>query len=238
MAQSKSSPVRGLKALLWCSFILTTTTRISAFDRPQAQVLDAATKATLLPRERYVATNRFAGKRSKVGKFEQRWTTRKSRLAELDGFKYFHLMRRVTLGEKEAETPEEEKDEFGNYVSFTVWDEKENFDDWRKGDAFKEAHGGTSIVSFLSTMINSAMVMNGPPRPAFYDALLVQSKPPENLPELKDGWRDVEADGITLLPEECFVACNQFFVPADNMAAFEQRWAERKSRVELILRNV
>ena len=29
-----------------------------------------------------------------------------------------------------------------NYSSFTVWNDKANFDAWRKGEAFKEAHGG------------------------------------------------------------------------------------------------
>ena len=27
-----------------------------------------------------------------------------------------------------------------NYTSFTIWDDKSGFDEWRKGDAFKEAH--------------------------------------------------------------------------------------------------
>jgi len=200
-----------------------------AFDVPQAQVLQKTTLETILPRERYVATNRFAVKKDKLAKFEQRWATRKSRLAELEGFKYFHLMRRVSLEENDSK--ESERDEFGNYVSFTVWNEKKNFDDWRKGDAFKEAHGGTSIGAFLSTMINSIMVMNGPPRPAFYDAILVQSKPPTFIPQLEDGWRKIESDGLNTLPKECFVACNQFFVPEENMSAFEQRWAERESKL-------
>ena len=49
----------------------------------------------MLSTERYIATNRFKVKPSAGAKFEQRWATRKSRLAELDGFRYFHLMRRV-----------------------------------------------------------------------------------------------------------------------------------------------
>jgi heme-degrading monooxygenase HmoA len=43
-----------------------------------------------------MVTNRFAVCQNKAAKFEQRWVTRKSRLASLDGYKYFHLIRRVT----------------------------------------------------------------------------------------------------------------------------------------------
>ena len=48
-----------------------------------------------LKTERYIATNRFKVKPNAGPKFEQRWASRKSRLAELDGFRYFQLMRRV-----------------------------------------------------------------------------------------------------------------------------------------------
>ena len=71
------------------------------------------------------------------------------------------------------------------------------------------------------------MVLTGAPRPAFYDGLLVQQVPPESVPETVDGWRSVDADGVTCLPAEAFVAMNQFFVPGENAAAFEQRWASR-----------
>ena len=189
----------------------------------------------LLKRDRYVVTNRFAVRAGQAAKFEKRWATRKSRLAELQGFKYFHLMRRVNLNEDGSTTYDEGTDEAsaqGNYVSFTIWDKKSDFSAWRKGDAFKEAHGGTSIGAFLSTMINSAFVLRGPPRPAFYDGLLLQSMAPESLPETVDGWRSVEADGVTTLPTECFVAQNQFYVPQENAVAFEQRWANRKSQLQ------
>ncbi len=84
----------------------------------------------------------------------------------------------------------------------------------------------------MSTMISSALILKGPPRPAFYDGLLLQSTQPDNLPEAVDGWRNVEANGIDNLPEECFIACNQFYVPAENAAAFEQRWASRESQLK------
>ena len=99
------------------------------------------TSKGLLKRDRYVATNRFAVRPGKEAKFEKRWATRKSRLASLDGFKYFHLMRRVTLNDDGSSTYDggDKKDEtnMGNYVSFTVWEKKSHFSAWRKGDAFK-----------------------------------------------------------------------------------------------------
>jgi heme-degrading monooxygenase HmoA len=189
----------------------------------------------LLKRDRYVATNRFAVRKGQAAKFEKRWATRKSRLATLEGFRYFHLMRRVTLDDDGTNTYDEGDSEdtaFGNYVSFTIWEKKSHFSTWRKGEAFKEAHGGTSIGAFVSTMVNSALILRGPPRPAFYDGLLLHTNPVDKLPEIVDGWRSVEADGINVLPAECFIACNQFFVPPENAAAFEKRWAERESKLQ------
>jgi heme-degrading monooxygenase HmoA len=76
------------------------------------------------------------------------------------------------------------------------------------------------------------MVLKGAPKPAFYDGLLHQSIVPETVPETVDGWRNVNADGTTILPAECFVACNQFFVPVDNALAFESRWKDRTTKLK------
>eukprot|EP00970_Alexandrium_tamarense_P010246 scaffold2058_cov158-Alexandrium_tamarense.AAC.11 len=143
-------------------------------------------------------------------------------------------MRRVAL-ENDVNSgidPLANEDPFGNYVSFTIWQEKKHFNAWRQGDAFKEAHGGTSLFAFVTTMVSSAMVLKGAPKPAFYDGLLHQSVVPDIIPETFDGWRKVHADGQNILPAECFVACNQFFVPPSNAVAFEQRWANRTSKLK------
>ena len=159
---------------------------------------------------------------------------RSSRLAELEGFKYFQLMRRVGLDNEvnSGIDPLASTDPFGNYVSFTIWDEKKHFNAWRGGEAFKEAHGGTSLFAFVTTMVSSAMVLTGAPKPAFYDGLLQLSTIPEQVPETVNGWRSVEADGKNILPAEAFIACNQFFVPPSNAVAFEQRWANRTSKLK------
>jgi heme-degrading monooxygenase HmoA len=196
----------------------------------------ALTEKGLLKRDRYVATNRFAVRKGKAAKFEQRWATRKSRLAELQGFKYFQLMRRVTLnndGSCSYDHGETDDDSFENYVSFTIWNKKSDFSAWRNGDAFKEAHGGTSISAFLSTMVSSALVLRGAPRPAFYDGLLVKSTKPDKMPELVDGWRNVQADGINNLPAESFLQMIKYFVPTGTKAAdFESYWVDNMNSLE------
>ena len=203
----------------------------ATIDTPQlATDDDAVTDKGLLKRDRYVATNRFAVRKGQQAKFEKRWATRKSRLATLPGFQYFHLMRRVTLSDEnnvsvyDEGTTDETAHE--NYVSFTIWNKKSDFSAWRSGEAFKEAHGGTSITAFLSTMVNSAFVLRGAPRPAFYDGLLLQKADrPSFLPETVDGWRNVEADGINTLPAECFIEMVKYFIPSGNDAvAFEEAW--------------
>lgn len=111
------------------------------------------TSKGLLKRDRYVATNRFAVRPGREGKFEQRWATRKSRLATLDGFRYFHLMRRVTLSSSDGDDEDDDNNNSnsvvsydggidkesrqGNYVSFTIWEKKSDFSAWRNGEAFK-----------------------------------------------------------------------------------------------------
>jgi heme-degrading monooxygenase HmoA len=80
-------------------------------------------------------------------------------------------------------------------------------------------------------MVSSALVLEGPPKPAFYDGLLQQSMKPDGVPETVNGWRSVKADGENLLPAEAFIACNQFFIPPSNAVSFEQRWANRTSKL-------
>jgi heme-degrading monooxygenase HmoA len=227
----------GLQAGLQTGLQTAPTTTSLLFASTSIEEDDTLTSSGLLRRDRYIATNRFAVRRNKEAKFEARWANRKSRLAVLPGFKYFHLMRRVTLNEDGTSSYEggESKDgsNKGNYVSFTIWDSKSDFSAWRKGDAFKEAHGGTSISAFMSTMVSSALILKGPPRPAFYDGLLVQSTIPTALPDTTDeGWRTVEANGKDILDTECFIACNNFFVPGENGAEFEQRWVNRVSTLK------
>ena len=162
-----------------------------------------ATSKDLLPRERYVwprveiifarhaiaatlhstqvASNRFKTRGGKAAaKFEARWANRKSRLAELEGFRYFSLFREVpvedVVGPRGAAAMGGDPPQY-NYMSFTIWNEKKDFNAWRKGDAFKEAHGGTSIGAFLKAMVSSLKVLKGPPSPIFFDGLREKEEP-------------------------------------------------------------
>lgn len=187
---------------------------------------EVASGVSRLAADRYVATNNFQVRPGQEAKFEARWANRKSRLANLNGFRYFQLMRRVKLRDEQPDY----EDDF-SYRSFTIWEDKAAFDEWRSGDAFKEAHGGTSIGAFLGAMISSLRVLKGPPRPIFYDGLLHLSTKPTELPETEGGWRVLQADGETLLPAEAFVACNEFAVIRGQEEAFEQQWAKRESQL-------
>lgn len=101
-------------------------------------------------------------------RFEKRWADRKSSLKTLEGFRFFQLLRRDSFSGS-IKYEEGEPD----YMSMTVWETKKNFNSWRTGYAFKEAHGGGTIGGFLSAIVGSAMVLKGPPAPAMWDALLV-----------------------------------------------------------------
>lgn len=185
---------------------------------------DLLTPKGLFKRDCYIATNRFSVRSSQNAKFEQRWATRKSRLAELDGFRFFQLMRRVDTNGNYIEGTDDAS-AFENYVSFTIWDKKSHFSAWRKGPAFAEAHGGTGIVSFLSTMVNSAMVLRGAPRPAFYDGINTQVTVVD-APATVDGWRQVVSDGVHTLDAESMCRFTKFY--CEDAAAFEQQYTEQK----------
>lgn len=114
--------------------------------------------------ERYVATNRFKVREGKGPAFEKRWAERKSRLATLDGFRFFSLLRRVD-GPGAVYT-----DNASNYISLTVWENKDNFEAWKNGDAFKEAHGGggtpvDSIFGFVQLLSTALFILEGGPKP-------------------------------------------------------------------------
>lgn len=227
------------------SFIVDSPTRLQAsqpstrryvsssiLDETDSNAENLLTSKGLYKRDCYVATNRFAVRQNQQAVFEKRWTTRKSRLAVLPGFRYFHLMRRVTE-DGSYEEGESDATALENYVSFTIWDKKSDFSAWRKGDAFKEAHGGTSIVSFLSTMVNSAFVLRGAPRPAFYDGLFLSYEPTDDAKNaVVDGWRQVEADGVNTLPAECYVETTKYFVSGEQAPKFEQLWNDLDSGLD------
>jgi hypothetical protein len=88
--------------------------------------------------------------------------------------------------------------------------------------------------------IRSLFVLQGPPALTTWDGLLPISVPLASSPIVYKG-RDAEgravADGASPLPEECFVAMNRFAVRAGAAEAFERRWAERESSLQVPARH-
>lgn len=169
--------------------------------------------------------NRFRVKQGREAAFEKRWADRESRLGTLPGFRFFCMLRRVDR----ENTLLEETENDPNYISCTVWEKYENFESWRKGDAFKEAHGGGTVKGVLSMLAATARnTKGGKPKPAYWQGLLpetVAGTPPDD----SKGWRRLVADGTSTLPTECFVAMNRFSVLPNMEAAFETKFAQRES---------
>jgi len=196
---------------------------------------EEATAETVLPtgalnRERYIACNRFKCRPNAFAKFEKRWADRTSRLAELEGFRWFSLLKRV----EEFGADYSEEGGFGNYMSMTVWDNKDAFDEWRTGEAFKEAHGGGGITDFMKLLGTALFILDGAPKPAFYDGILPEvADEVGQVGSVKNGWRsDIVADGVNELNAEVFVAMNRFSIEPEMAIPFEQRWANRESKLK------
>jgi heme-degrading monooxygenase HmoA len=92
----------------------------------------------------YIAMNHFRVDPTKCAEFEDAWRNRQSFLAEVAGFREFHLLKGPL-------------DEAGgqSYASHTVWQDEAAFRAWTESEAFRKAHakGGTT-----------AQMLLGPPR--------------------------------------------------------------------------
>ena len=193
---------------------------------PARMTVAPASTASRVATERYVATNRFRVKEGREAAFEKRWADRKSRLGLLGGFRFFCMMRRVPA---DAKRPHEDDI---NYISCTVWETFADFDAWKTGDAFKEAHGGGTIGGIAEMLVATAMNTKGKPKAAMWEGTLPVSMAPSTSDEGPTAWREVVADGKTTLDGECFVAMNRFSVNPGMEGAFEQRFASRDSTLE------
>ena len=76
----------------------------------------------------FIAMNRFCIVKGKETEFERIWAERDSQLDEVPGFKEFNLLR----------GPEAEDHTL--YASHTVWQSRQQFEDWTKSEAFRKAH--------------------------------------------------------------------------------------------------
>jgi len=189
----------------------------------------AATES--LDGERFVVFNRFNTRGgSAPAAFEKRWANRKSSLAKMEGFRFFTLLRRC---EKVGGVEKEYEEGTPDYMSMTVWEDKETFNKWRKGPAFKDAHGGGTVMGVLDAVWGVITELKGMPLTAAWDGLSLISVPSKGSALIEIGERNEAgmpvADGQSLLPAECFVSMNRMTVAAGNAAALEKHWDERES---------
>jgi len=98
---------------------------------PEDPAPDAGEKKRL-PREAFVASNRFGIKPGFEKQFEAMWAKRDSSLADLPGFKNFALLRR-----------EGDIDDGNTYVSYTTWQDAQAFNHWRGSENFKRSHSSS-----------------------------------------------------------------------------------------------
>jgi heme-degrading monooxygenase HmoA len=80
----------------------------------------------------YLAMNRFRIVPGLEDEFVAMWQQRESYLAEVPGFREFHLLRGAT-------TPE-----FTLFASHTVWESEAAFEAWTHSAAFEKAHARAS----------------------------------------------------------------------------------------------
>ena len=99
----------------------------------------------------FIAMNRFRIAPGREEEFVAIWRNRESRLAEVPGFREFHLLQGAAGGDC---TP---------FVSHTTWDSQQCFEDWTRSEAFRQAHGGAGA---------SRDIYLGPPQFEGYEAVL------------------------------------------------------------------
>ncbi len=98
----------------------------------------------------FVAMNRFRVAVGHKDEFEEAWRRRRSYLHEVPGFVQFALLR--------GDTP-------GDYISHTVWRDRQAFLDWTRSEAFAAGHRQGSLAGLLE----------GPPQLSTYQGLLVET---------------------------------------------------------------
>ncbi len=101
----------------------------------------------------FVAMNRFNVGGGREQDFEQAWRKRRSYLQDVPGFVQFALLR--------GDTP-------GEYISHTIWHDRQSFIAWTESEAFAAGHRQGSLAGILE----------GPPRLTTYEAIIVQNPDP------------------------------------------------------------
>jgi heme-degrading monooxygenase HmoA len=76
----------------------------------------------------FIAMNRFKVAKGEEAAFETVWSSRKTRLDEMNGFLSFHLLKGP------------EKEDHTLYSSHTSWATKDDFTAWTKSEQFRDSH--------------------------------------------------------------------------------------------------
>ncbi|MCA9843422.1 MAG: antibiotic biosynthesis monooxygenase [Dehalococcoidia bacterium] len=97
----------------------------------------------------FIAMNHFEVEEGREQEFEELWRTRETYLDGLAGFVQFALLK---------------GDEAGQYISHTVWSDRDAFLAWTQSDAFRKAHGGRMPEG----------IVKGHPRARFWDSVIVE----------------------------------------------------------------
>lgn len=100
----------------------------------------------------FIAMNNFQVKAGHEAEFEERWRTRESYLAQVDGFVHFALLR---------------GDEAGDYASHTIWRDRAAFVAWTDSPSFAAAHRQGSV----------GPVLDGPPHIRLLEAVITEGAP-------------------------------------------------------------
>jgi heme-degrading monooxygenase HmoA len=98
----------------------------------------------------FIAMVRFNVGGGREQEFEQAWRERRSDLQDVPGFVQFALLRRDTPGE---------------YISHSIWHDRQSFVAWTESEAFAAEHRQGSLPGILE----------GPPHLTTYEAIIVQN---------------------------------------------------------------
>ena len=87
----------------------------------------------------FIAMNRFRIALGQETAFEDMWRSRDSYLADVPGFREFHLLRGAS------------EEDHTLYASHSVWESRAVFEDWTRSEAFRKAHAnaGSSKGMYL-----------------------------------------------------------------------------------------
>lgn len=109
-----------------------------------------------------------------------------------------------------------------------MWENKDNFVAWRKGPAFREAHGGGTIGGVLSAIYGVITELKRMPKTGAWEGLMPLTLPKEATSLVLKGRREdtgmADADGESVLPAECFVAMNRMTCAPGKGPDLEKYW--------------